>query len=193
MQAILLIESTFTILPISKFSNLLILELPWRLSWKRICLQYRRPGFNPWVGAIPWRRAGHVSSGSKLKGCSLFLIILHFDLTHNLPFQSPTAAVTKQHRLDDLNNRTLLSHSSGGQKLTIKGSEGLAPSAVPLIWLLEIYWLESLEFFGQRNITLISVFMFMCHSSLMPIFAHKLPPFSKDSTHFGLVTHPASV
>ena len=46
---------------------------------------------------------------------------------------------------------------------------------MPLIWLLEIYWLESLEFFGQRNITLISVFMFMCHSSLMPIFAHKLP------------------
>ena len=23
---------------------------------KRICLQYRRPGFNPWVGKIPWRR-----------------------------------------------------------------------------------------------------------------------------------------
>ena len=25
-------------------------------SWQRICLQYRRPGFNPWVGKIPWRR-----------------------------------------------------------------------------------------------------------------------------------------
>ena len=24
---------------------------------KRICLQCRRPGFNPWVGKIPWRRA----------------------------------------------------------------------------------------------------------------------------------------
>ena len=23
---------------------------------KRIYLQYRRPGFNPWVGKIPWRR-----------------------------------------------------------------------------------------------------------------------------------------
>ena len=23
---------------------------------KRICMQYRRPGFNPWVGKIPWRR-----------------------------------------------------------------------------------------------------------------------------------------
>ena len=28
-----------------------------RLSlWLRICLQCRRPGFNPWVGKIPWRR-----------------------------------------------------------------------------------------------------------------------------------------
>ena len=24
---------------------------------KRICLQYGRPGFDPWVGKIPWRRA----------------------------------------------------------------------------------------------------------------------------------------
>ena len=28
--------------------------LPWWL--RRICLQCRRPGFNPWVGKIPWRR-----------------------------------------------------------------------------------------------------------------------------------------
>ena len=30
--------------------------LPLWLSWKRICLQCGRPGFNPWVGKIPWRR-----------------------------------------------------------------------------------------------------------------------------------------
>ena len=24
---------------------------------KKICLQYRRPGFNPWVEKIPWWRA----------------------------------------------------------------------------------------------------------------------------------------
>ena len=30
--------------------------LPWWLSWQRICLQFRRPGFDPWVGKIPWRR-----------------------------------------------------------------------------------------------------------------------------------------
>ena len=29
---------------------------PWRLSWERICLQCRRPGFKAWVGKIPWRR-----------------------------------------------------------------------------------------------------------------------------------------
>ena len=30
--------------------------LSWCLRWWRICLQCRRPGFNPWVGKIPWRR-----------------------------------------------------------------------------------------------------------------------------------------
>ena len=32
------------------------LGLPLWLSWLRICLQCRRPGFDPWVGKIPWRR-----------------------------------------------------------------------------------------------------------------------------------------
>ena len=27
-----------------------------QLSWSRICLQCRRPGFDSWVGKIPWRR-----------------------------------------------------------------------------------------------------------------------------------------
>ena len=30
--------------------------LPWRLKQCRICLRCRRPGFNPWVRKIPWRR-----------------------------------------------------------------------------------------------------------------------------------------
>ena len=34
----------------------LICGLPLWLSWQRICLQGRRPGFNLWVGKIPWRR-----------------------------------------------------------------------------------------------------------------------------------------
>ena len=25
-------------------------------QWSRICLQYRRPGFYPWIGKISWRR-----------------------------------------------------------------------------------------------------------------------------------------
>ena len=29
----------------------------WWLRWWRICLQCRRPGFDPWVGKVPWRRA----------------------------------------------------------------------------------------------------------------------------------------
>ena len=30
--------------------------LPWWLRGQSICLQCRRPRFNPWVGRIPWRR-----------------------------------------------------------------------------------------------------------------------------------------
>ena len=30
--------------------------VPLWLSWWRICLQYWRPGFSPWVGKISWRR-----------------------------------------------------------------------------------------------------------------------------------------
>ena len=32
------------------------LGLPWWLRWWRICLQWRRPGFDSWVGKVPWRR-----------------------------------------------------------------------------------------------------------------------------------------
>ena len=31
-------------------------RLPWWLRWSRIHLQCGRPGFDPWVGKIPWRR-----------------------------------------------------------------------------------------------------------------------------------------
>ena len=34
-----------------------ILGLSWWLRWSRIHQQCRRPGFDPWVRKIPWRRA----------------------------------------------------------------------------------------------------------------------------------------
>ena len=36
--------------------HLLIWQLPWCLSWQSVCLQCRRPGFNPRVRKVPWRR-----------------------------------------------------------------------------------------------------------------------------------------
>ena len=53
--------------------------LPWRLRWYGIHLQCRRPGFDPWVGKIPWRRErqptpvflpGESHSQRSLVGCS---------------------------------------------------------------------------------------------------------------------------
>ena len=37
-------------------SSMLLRGLPWKLRWYRVCLQCGRPGFNPWVRKIPWRR-----------------------------------------------------------------------------------------------------------------------------------------
>ena len=38
-----------------------ILGLPWWLRGKRIRLRCERPGIDPWVGKIPWKRARHSS------------------------------------------------------------------------------------------------------------------------------------
>ena len=35
------------------------LYLPWWLRWKSICLQFRRPRFNPSIGKIPWKGNGN--------------------------------------------------------------------------------------------------------------------------------------
>ena len=37
-------------------ANHVVTGLPWWLGGYRICLQFRRPGFNPCVRKIPWRR-----------------------------------------------------------------------------------------------------------------------------------------
>jgi len=34
----------------------IVKNLPAKKKKKRICLQCRRPGFDPWFGKIPWRR-----------------------------------------------------------------------------------------------------------------------------------------
>ena len=38
-------------------------RLPWWLRWFSICLQRRRPGFDSWVGKIPWRRKWQSTPG----------------------------------------------------------------------------------------------------------------------------------
>ena len=40
-----------------KTGKLPYIGLPWWLRWERICLQCGTPGFDPWVGKIPWRKA----------------------------------------------------------------------------------------------------------------------------------------
>ena len=36
-----------------------LIDFPGGSDGKSICLQCRRPGFDPWVGKIPWRRQWH--------------------------------------------------------------------------------------------------------------------------------------
>ena len=50
--------------PVLSQETPLEIDYPLQYSWaslvaqlvKKICLQHRRPGFDPWVGKIPWRR-----------------------------------------------------------------------------------------------------------------------------------------
>ena len=42
------------------FLSTLTLQIPWWLGWLRICLQWRRPGFDPGVGKIPWEGNGNL-------------------------------------------------------------------------------------------------------------------------------------
>ena len=49
--SLLLLPSIFP--SITVFSNE---SAPWWLTQQSICLQCRRPGFDPWVRKIPWRR-----------------------------------------------------------------------------------------------------------------------------------------
>ena len=51
-------ESTF-ILPhcaLASYYLYWIIGLPWSFRWNSIHLQCRRPGFDPWIGKISWRR-----------------------------------------------------------------------------------------------------------------------------------------
>ena len=40
-----------------------IYRLPWWLRWESVCLQCGRPGFDPWVGKILWRRQWQPTPG----------------------------------------------------------------------------------------------------------------------------------
>ena len=50
--------SSISIIYSGPYSGLIkdIYWLPWWLRWWRICLQFGRPEFDPWVRKIPWRR-----------------------------------------------------------------------------------------------------------------------------------------
>ena len=50
-----LLEITFNLLVNFRYIAILT-NLPGGSDGKNICLQCRRPGFEPWVGKIPWRR-----------------------------------------------------------------------------------------------------------------------------------------
>ena len=55
-RALLLLPSIFPSIRVFSNNWALCIRFPLWLSWQRICLQCRRPGFDPSVGKIPWRR-----------------------------------------------------------------------------------------------------------------------------------------
>ena len=58
---LLLLTQQIPLLSVSGALHYLLLHisyfgLPWWLTWSRICLQCRRPGFDPWVWEDPWEK-----------------------------------------------------------------------------------------------------------------------------------------
>ena len=47
---------SLTFIPITNRSSHSLHDFPGGSDGKSVCLQCGRPGFNPWVGKIPWRR-----------------------------------------------------------------------------------------------------------------------------------------
>ena len=43
----------------NSYTPILIFDFPGGSDGKSVCLQCRRPRFDPWVGKIPWRRKWH--------------------------------------------------------------------------------------------------------------------------------------
>jgi len=43
-------------LSLIKLHLFVLLRLPWWLRWWKVCQQWGRVGFDPWVRKIPWRR-----------------------------------------------------------------------------------------------------------------------------------------
>ena len=50
------VEKLYTLCPMVIFYKTIISSIALQLKWSWICLQCRRPGFNPWLGKILWRR-----------------------------------------------------------------------------------------------------------------------------------------
>ena len=50
-------------------AKLATLGLPWWLRWQKIRLQYRRPGFNPWVRKIPLEK--EMATHSSILACEI--------------------------------------------------------------------------------------------------------------------------
>ena len=48
--------TVLTLLKINLFKTICEMGLPWWIGWKRILLQYKRPGFDPWVREISCKR-----------------------------------------------------------------------------------------------------------------------------------------
>ena len=79
---------------------------PHGLSWLRICLQYRRAGFNPWVRKIPREGKGYPLQHSVLEN-SMDCIVhgvaksqiqlrdFHFPLPHQMQSNSPISKPIK--------------------------------------------------------------------------------------------------
>ena len=93
-------------------------------------------------------------------------------------YQLPRAAITKHHRLGDLNNRSSLSHCSGAWKSKIKVSAGIMSSKG-----CERPVCSRALSFAYRWLSFLSISSYCLPSVLVCV---QISPFYKDTSHSGL-------
>ena len=121
----------------------------WWLRQQRIYLQFRRPGFDPWVGKIPWRREWLPTTHSRIPA---WRIPWTEEPDRLSPWGCKESGMTEQLTLSFPFHNQLIKETQGSSSSPVYQlslwKHVLAPSPFPFLtsfphfWILSTMWQE---------------------------------------------------